>query len=79
LPALSVGGSFVYDGPRFDDSFNSNRLAANTTFNLFGSYDATEKIQLFARVENLLDDNNEPVLGYGRMGRAAYGGVRVGF
>ena len=52
--------------------------AADLIGNLFGTYAVTDKIALYGRIENLLDDQNEPVIGYGRIGRAAYGGVRVG-
>ena len=59
---------------RFDDGGNFTPLDSNTTVNVFGSYAITEQWQLFARVENLFDERNELVSGYGRMGRAAYGG-----
>jgi outer membrane cobalamin receptor len=38
-----------------------------------------DSTEVFARIENLFDETSEPVLGYGRMGRAVYGGVRAAF
>jgi vitamin B12 transporter len=76
---LTLGAAVVYDGPRFDDGGNFVPLESNTTVNLTGSYDITDTVQVYARVENLFDELNEPIAGYGRVGRAGYGGVRVAF
>ncbi len=76
---LTLGGTLVFVGPRFDDRGNFTRLANNTTVNLFGSYALIDKTELFARVENLLCQDNEPVFGYGRPGTAAYAGIRTAF
>jgi vitamin B12 transporter len=79
LPKLTLGTSVVFLGPRFDDGGNFTPLDSNTTVNVFGSYALTDRLELFARVENLADERNELVSGYGRMGRAAYGGIRASF
>jgi vitamin B12 transporter len=79
IPKLTLGTSVVFVGPRFDDSGNFTPLQSNTTVNLFGSYAITERLELFSRVENLFDERSEAVAGYGRMGRAAYGGIRAAF
>jgi vitamin B12 transporter len=79
LPKLTLGTSVVFLGPRFDDGGNFTLLDSNTTVNVFGSYALTDRLELFARVENLADERNEPIAGYGRMGRAAYGGIRAAF
>ena len=44
-----------------------------------GSYQVTEKAQLFARVENLLDQDYQEAYTYGTAGITAYGGVKVTF
>jgi len=79
LPKLTLGTSVVFVGDRFDDGRNFTPLDSNTTVNVFGSYAVTEKLELFARIENLADERSELVSGYGRMGRAAYGGIRAAF
>ncbi|HEY4939989.1 MAG TPA: TonB-dependent receptor [Rhizomicrobium sp.] len=76
-PDWQVGASVVYVGPRFNDAFAFTHLKANTTVNLFGSYQIDRTWQLFGRVENLFDDLSEPVGGYGRQGLSAFGGIRV--
>ena len=39
----------------------------------------TDGIQLFARVENLFDEDYEDVLGFNTAGTSGYLGIRVGF
>jgi vitamin B12 transporter len=54
-------------------------LAAFTLVNLGATYDVTDRFQLFARVENLLDEEYEEVLSYRPPGIAAYAGLRTRF
>jgi vitamin B12 transporter len=42
-----------------------------------GAYALTEQVHLTLRVENLLDEDFQQVLGYGEPGRAAYVGLRL--
>ncbi|MNC89725.1 vitamin B12/cobalamin outer membrane transporter [compost metagenome] len=46
---------------------------------LAGSYEMTESIELFGRVENLLDEDYEEVFGNNTPGIGVYAGFRVGF
>ena len=73
----SLGSSVVYVGPRFNDAFASTRLADNTTVDLFTTYKLTDQYELFGRVDNLFDNRNEPVSGYGQPGISAFAGVRA--
>jgi vitamin B12 transporter len=73
----SVGATYVYQGARFDDAANTVALAPDETVNLFASYPLGHLIQLFARIDNLLDNQAQPVYGYRPLGRGFYGGVRV--
>jgi vitamin B12 transporter len=79
IPKLTLGTSVIYVGDRFDDAGKLKPLESNTTVNVFSSYAITDRLELFARVENLTDETSEPVAGYGRLGRAAYGGIRAAF
>ncbi len=38
---------------------------------------SAEHLELYGRIENVLDARYEPVAGYGAPGRAIYGGIRV--
>ncbi len=72
-----------YDGRQNDYAFNQDfstlvvGLKAYTLVNLGATYDITRRIQIFARVENLLDRKYQEVFTYATAGRAGYGGVRV--
>jgi len=79
MPKLTLGTSVVFVGDRFDDTGNFTPLQSNTTVNIFGSYAITDKLELFARAENLFNEKSEPVAGYGRAGLGAYGGIRAAF
>lgn len=63
----------------FDEAFDRLivDLKSYTLVNLNATYDVNPHLQLFARVENLLDKNYQEVFGYATPGRAGYGGVRV--
>lgn len=60
-------------------TYQAETLAAYTLVNLYASYDVRRNVTLFGRVENMMDEEYEQVLGYGTPGRAGYGGVKVTF
>jgi len=47
--------------------------------NLSGSFKVHKYVEVFARVENLFDQDYEEVFGYGTPGISAYGGVKLTF
>ena len=55
------------------------RLRSFTLLNLAATYRLTEHLELFGRVENLLDRDYVEVYSFATPGRAAYGGGRVRF
>ena len=50
-----------------------------TLVTVASSYQLTSQLQLFARLENALDENYEEVYGFATQGRTAYAGVRYNF
>ena len=71
-----------YNGDQFDSDFATGqvqRLASFTLVTFGADYRLTKSIQLYGRIENLLDDRYQEVFGYQEAGRAAYGGVRLAF
>tara|TARA_R110001599_G_scaffold353817_1_gene598894 strand:- start:13607 stop:15538 length:1932 start_codon:yes stop_codon:yes gene_type:complete len=50
-----------------------------TLVTIASSYQLTKQLQLFARVENALDENYEEVYGFSTQGRTAYAGARYSF
>ena len=76
--------AFDYVGPTMDSDFTifpSRRvqLDAYTLVTLAGSYRLTDNLELYGRVENLLDEAYEEVYGYRASGLGAYAGLRVTF
>jgi len=72
-----------YNGRQEDYAFNEvfSRVLldekAFTLVNLNATYDVNPHVQVFGRVENLLDKQYQEVFSYQTPGRAAYGGVRL--
>jgi vitamin B12 transporter len=58
-------------------TFAPTTLGGYTLVGLRGSVKLGDRFELFARVENLFDENYETVSGYGTLGRNAHAGVRV--
>ena len=65
----------------FDQFFNRStvELEDYTLLNIAASYEIYEQVELFARVENLLDEHYQEVYSYAARGIAGYGGIRVTF
>ena len=54
-------------------------MDAVNVFDVAGSYALHPQVQLYARLENVFDQDKEEILGYYSAGRAGYIGVRVSF
>jgi vitamin B12 transporter len=70
---LSADG--VYVGERKD--WGDVTLGSYTLVDLAGSFRVSSMLEVFGRVQNLLDEEYEEAGGYGTPGRSAYLGVRV--
>ena len=74
-----------YNGSTNDNDFTSpfesrvTRLASYTLVNLGGDYRLSRNVQLYGRVENLLDEKYEDVFTYRSAGRGAFAGARFSF
>ncbi len=85
LDRASAALTVRYNGEQQDNEFifatpaDFVTLPAFTLVNLNASYDVTDNIQLFGRVENLFDEKYEEVFSYRSPGIAAYAGLRSRF
>ncbi len=72
-----------YNGKMQDDLFTfpvlRTSLDSFALVSLAGSYKVTERLSIFARGENLLDEKYEEIIGFRSPGIAAFGGIRVSF
>ncbi len=76
---FNLGVDLRYASRAFDDNGNSRRLADYTLFTLRGYLPVSDQFQLFARVENIFDAQNQTASEYGSYGRSFFAGIRAGF
>ena len=74
---LQIGGTVLMIGDSFDNAANSVRLDGYALASLRAELPVGRRLSLYGRVENVADERYQTVAGYGVLGRAAYGGVRV--
>lgn len=77
-----VGAGLAYRRGRYETDFSTFPsqtvgMAGYTTVRLTTSYDVTQWLQIFGRVENVTDTYYEEPLGFRTPRLSAYGGVRV--
>jgi vitamin B12 transporter len=79
--AISPGGRFSgaillrYNGEEL--SLDGSTLDSWTRVDLAGKFEVNEAVELYARVENLLDEHYQQVLGYGTPDLSGHLGLRV--
>jgi vitamin B12 transporter len=85
-PGERYGGYLTvrYNGETLDNNFTLTgpprvRLPAYTLVNVGGDVRLTDKVEIYARVENALDEEYEEVYTYRSPGRAGFVGLRLGF
>ncbi|MBX8801166.1 TonB-dependent receptor [Ochrobactrum sp. MR28] len=80
-----VFGEAVFNGSMKDTAFDSFwnpitvPLSSYTIVNIGGSYKFTDKLEGFARIENLFDKKYQEVYGYNTPGRGAFAGLKASF
>ncbi|WP_304190726.1 TonB-dependent siderophore receptor [Phenylobacterium aquaticum] len=76
---LSTSFAVRYAGDSFDNAANSFVLRAYTLVDLRASYPLNDRLEVYGRVENALDEAYQTTRNYGSVGRAAYVGLRASF
>jgi len=71
-----------YGGPSFDQNFNVYptaivRLGGYTLLDVRASYPVTDKLEIYARVDNVTNKWYETIFQYGTWGRTAFVGLRA--
>ncbi len=77
--ALSTEVAARYAGRSFDDAANQTSLGGYVLVDLRASYALLDRLDVYARVENVGGKRYETAYRYGTPGRVAYAGVRVAF
>ena len=76
---LSVGSSLLWIGDSFDNASNTVRLDGYALVGLRASMPLTDALEIYSRIDNLLDAHYTVVAGYNSFGRNATMGVRAKF
>jgi vitamin B12 transporter len=74
-----AGGRFVGERQDADFNFGTNRNPGYENVFLSASYKATRHITPVLRIDNLLNERYEEVLGYTALSRSVMGGIRIGW
>ena len=75
---LSLGADLRIVGSAFENATNTTALDGYEVFDLRASFDITDEIALFGRVENVFDADYQTAAGFASAGRGAFLGVRAG-
>ena len=74
---MQLAGDLRVVSHAFDNASNTVRLESYAVATLRGSWDLSDVIQLYARVENLTGEDYQTAAGYSQAGQSAYLGVRI--
>lgn len=76
LTGLKLAGALTYNGRESDTTGN---VPGWVRVDLTASYRLSDQFELFGRINNLLDEDYQQVLGYGTPGASAFAGIRANF
>lgn len=75
--ALNIAAGLRYAGDAYDDAANMVRLDAYTIADLRARYTINERVEFYARIENLTDVRYQTAAGYGQTGRRLWLGLQA--
>ena len=76
---LELGAAVRWSGKSFDNASNATRLDDYTLVDLRAEMRLSDNVRLFARAENLFDEEYMTAFRYGSLGRSIYAGIRGRF
>lgn len=74
-PVVGTGLRWVSES--FDDPAATVRMPAYATLDITARWPVSERVELFGRIENVLDEQYQTAAGYASPGRGAFVGVRL--
>jgi vitamin B12 transporter len=77
IEPVRINVDYRYVGSRFNDAANTEKQSAFGVVNLSATYDVTNRVQFFGRIDNLLNEKYEEILFFGTPIRSVYGGVKL--
>ncbi|WP_414711957.1 TonB-dependent receptor plug domain-containing protein [Sphingopyxis sp.] len=76
---LELGAAVRWSGKSYDNAGNTTRLDDYTLVDLRAEYALSGAVKLFARAENIFDEQYMTAFRYGSLGRSIYAGIRGRF
>lgn len=76
---LELGAAVRWSGKSYDNASNATRLDDYTLVDLRAEYALSDAVKLFARAENIFDEQYMTAFRYGSLGRSIYAGIRGRF
>jgi vitamin B12 transporter len=79
IPVARINVDYRFVGARNNDVPNSpsQRMGSFGVVNVSASYDVTDHLQVYGRVDNLFDQQYEEILFFGTPIRSVFGGVKI--
>ncbi len=79
IDPLSVSLEGRYVGSRFNDAGNRQSMPAFDVWNISASYNVTNRVQTYVRVDNIFNEKYEEILLFGTPMRSIFVGLRVNY
>ena len=76
---LELGAAVRWSGKSYDNASNAQRLDDYTLVDLRAEFALSDEVKLFARAENIFDEQYMTAFRYGSLGRSIYAGIRGRF
>ncbi|HET6525343.1 TonB-dependent receptor plug domain-containing protein [Sphingopyxis sp.] len=76
---LELGAALRWSGKSYDNASNAQRLDDYTLVDLRAEFALSDAVKLFARAENIFDEEYMTAYRYGSLGRSIYAGIRGRF
>ncbi|MBX7541719.1 TonB-dependent receptor [Qipengyuania sp. GH29] len=74
---LGLGADLRIVGSSYDDNGNFTRLGGYEVLDVRATQEVGDHLEVFGRIENVLDADYQTVAGYGTAGRGVFAGVRA--
>jgi vitamin B12 transporter len=74
---INLEGRYV--GSRFNDPQNQQSMRAFDVWNVSASYDVTNRVQTYVRIDNIFDEKYEEILLFGTPVRSIFAGLKLNY
>jgi len=79
MDPVRINFDYRFVGARLNNTSNTQRQGSFGVVNFAATYDVSKRMQVFGRIDNVLDQRYEEILFFGTPGRSVYVGLRVNY